>query len=82
MLRFRNNLQLPKISRACSPGANNTFKKIDELERKMKNLEEENVKLKQGNQKLELKVEILQDNIKSINRTFGLPRSPGDKAKY
>ena len=55
---------------------------MDELERIIKNLQEENVKLKQGNQELELKVEILQDNITSINRTVGIPRSPGDKAKY
>ena len=39
---------------------------MEELERKMENLEEENVKLKD---ELELRVEILQRNISSINRT-------------
>ena len=55
---------------------------MDEFERIIKNLQDENVKLKQGNQELELKVEILQDNLTSINRTVRIPRLPGDKAKY
>ena len=45
---------------------NNTLKKMEDLERKMKNLEEENKKL---NHELEFRVQILQENISSINRT-------------
>ena len=47
---------------------------MDELEQKIINLEEENLKLKQGNQELERKIEILHRNISS--------RSPGYQAKH
>ena len=72
-------MQLMKSSQILT---NHSIKKMDELEKKIKNLEEKNVKLEQENQELELKIEILKDNITSINRTVGIPRSPVDKAKY
>jgi len=67
-------MQLLKSSQILT---NNSLKKMEEVERKMKNLEKENVKLNQRNNELELKFERLQENISSINRTVGIPGSPG-----